>query len=428
MSRSYLRPLLLHNNSIIVNICNEQIDHMRRSNNNNNNRNKKKGGRRNKQQQQFSSRKSIADLSDWNFVANAGPGCHMARQDLVGSSTDWVLEWEEIDPEEFGDDEIPDLAVDTQEHTLTLCNVDACFKVAYITVYDCALRGRNGKVLTAGSTTATPDESSSGSNNNNKLVSCTTLIVLCPPTTFAHLCYLPEDVSPSTLRLESDVQEWQKHPDPDDTHSQTIGFPLQTSSSEDATTATSFLCTQGVGGCLTHFFAGNLHAIDFQCAIGTPLLAVGNGIVVKVKADCNNVTGIAVTNLFAWNSILLQLDEDTENVIDHKHNDTTAGPDETSSSKASAGPLFVEYVHIQSAAVTVGDRVVAGQVIGTSGSAGFSPEPHLHLAAYRSCDDTAATCRVYFHTNHDDDDDDDSTPRKVYLPMAGQRYTANGPV
>ena len=41
-----------------------------------------------------------------------------------------------------GSDEVPDLAVDQ----LTLCNVDDCYKVAYITVYDSVLRGRHGKV------------------------------------------------------------------------------------------------------------------------------------------------------------------------------------------------------------------------------------------------------------------------------------------
>jgi murein DD-endopeptidase MepM/ murein hydrolase activator NlpD len=134
-----------------------------------------------------------------------------------------------------------------------------------------------------------------------------------------------------------------------------------------------------------------MHAIDFRCPIGTPLLAAGDGKVIHVK-DGNTLTGIAVSNLFCWNSILLQLDGD---------------PDD---------PLFVEYVHIQSSSVQEGDRVTAGQVIGTSGSVGFSPEPHLHFAAYRSSDATAATVQVLFRGANG-----------LYLPQAGCYYDANGP-
>lgn len=377
-------------------------------------KNKKKTAIQNRKSNHAAQKKALLPPSeDWNFLSAAGPGCHIARQDLSGK--EWVLEWETInkdDMDSFGDDDVPDLAVDPEEHTLTLCNIENCCKVAYISVFDCELRDRNGKVLSSGTT--------SDSHSLGKLRSCTTLIVLCPPFTFCHLCYLPDTISPSSLLLESDVQEWREHPDPTDTHSQTIGFPLQTSDS-----ISSFLCTQGVGGCLTHFFAGNLHAIDFRCPIGTPLTAVGNGKVVGVKVDCK-ITGIAVTNLFSWNSILLQIDDDTE--IDVANLNCIDDDDDLTTIKANGGPLFVEFVHIQTSAVIVGESVVAGQVIGTSGSIGFSPEPHLHLACYRSSDDAAPTCRVYFHTSCKDALANKTTDRKTrYLPKAGHRYTASGP-
>jgi hypothetical protein len=373
-----------------------------------NSKSKKRGGKNRSHKDDV----SLPPLpEDWNFLSAAGPGCHIARPDLFHTTNhqqqqDWVLDWEAVAADEFGDlDEVPDLAVDPEEHTLTLCNTDPCYKVAYITVFGCPLRGRDGRVLTPGTTT-TRNDASSGTHK-----SCTTLIVLCPPHTFCHLCYLPDTISPASLDLESDVQEWSQHPNPADTHYQTIGFPLQTSDQ-----CPSFLCTQGVGGCLTHFFAGNLHAIDFQCPVGTPLLAVGKGTVISVKVNCN-VTGIAVTNLFSWNSILLKLEngDDAVETLD----EGVQGADE-GDTQVRGGPLFVEYVHIQSATVGVGDTVVAGQVIGTSGSVGFSPEPHLHLACYRSSDDTAPTCRVFFHSTLG------SLPRKLFLPRAGQLYNETG--
>jgi Peptidase family M23 len=372
-----------------------------------NSKSKKRGGKNRSQKDDVS---LPPLLEDWNFLSAAGPGCHIARPDLFNSQStnqqqlDWVLEWEAVAADEFGDDEVPDLAVDPEEHTLTLCNTDACYKVAYITVFDCPLRGRDGRVLTPGTTTR--NDALSGSSK-----SCTTLIVLCPPHTFCHLCYLPDTISPASLVLESDVQEWSQHPNPADTHCQSIGFPLQISDQ-----CPTFLCTQGVGGCLTHFFAGNLHAIDFQCPIGTPLLAVGKGTVVSVKVNCN-VTGIAVTNLFSWNSILLKL-ENGDNAVETL-DQGVQGVNEDDI-QVRGGPLFVEYVHIQSAAVGTGDTVVTGQVIGTSGSVGFSPEPHLHLACYRSSDDTAPTCRVFFHSTLG------SSPTKLFLPKAGQLYNETG--
>lgn len=311
---------------------------------------------------------------DWNFVHEAGPGCHIARHEPPISP--WVLEWETVDVEDY--DEVPDIAVDAEEQELILCNLRAESVVAYISVYDRVLRGREGHILAAGTTTSDEKETRS----------CTTLIVLCPPSTFCHLCHLefPPGTSLDDLQLDSDVQVWNQHPNPADQHDSAIGFPLE---------GGPFLCTQGEGGQLTHFFSGNLHAIDFRCPIGTPLLAVGAGVVVEVK-DKHCLSGVSVSNLFEWNSILIKLD------------DTKGGKGD---------PLFVEYVHIATASVKARDRVTCGQAIGTSGSVGFSPEPHLHFAAYRSSEPTAPTIGVRFQC-HDRDE--------TFLPEAGSHYGANG--
>lgn len=321
---------------------------------------------------------------EWNFLPEAGPGCFIARRD---QSPDWMIEWEEVDPEEFDGEEVPDVAIDTEEQTLSLCNVDPFTKVAYVTVFETRLLGANGNELPLGSST----------DNQGVSTQCATFIVLCPPKVFAHLCFLdvPADQHITQVRIESDVQRWEKHPNPKDEHDQRIGFPLE---------GGPFLCTQGEDGELTHFFSGNLHAIDFRCPIGTPLIAVADGVVVEAK-DQNMLTGIAVTNLFEWNSILIRLDD----------RQTNGGRTD--------GPLFVEYVHIQKTTVKSGDRVTRGQVIGLSGSVGFSPEPHLHFSAFRSAEPTAPTVRVRFEGSSSN-----SKSMHEFLPKAGNWYKSSGMV
>ena len=321
------------------------------------------GGRRRR-------RKQPSPVSN-NFVLDAGPGCYIARRDVPNA---WMLEWEDgVDPSEFSE-QVPDIALDPENHTVTLCNVSDATRVAYVTIYETTVRGVSGKALSAGITV----------DNQGKQASCVTFIVLCPPRTFAHLCSLdlPEGKALMDVTIDSDVQDWSKHPNPQDEHSQQVGFPLA---------GGPYLCTQGEGGHLTHFFSGNLHAIDFRCPVGTEMLAVGDGVIVDVQ-DKHTLSGVGVSNLFSWNSILMELDSEE--------------------------PLLVEYVHISSSAVAVGDRVIKGQVIGTTGSVGFSPEPHLHFGAYRSREPTAPTVRVRF----------ESADQGVFLPVAGEWYSANGPV
>lgn len=334
-----------------------------------------------------------------NFDGAAGPGCHIARhpddrgdgESSAMSASSWVIEWESIDPSDYDEDEVPDLALD--EGILTLCNIHGHYVVAYISVYEAQLRGRDGQLLIQGATT--DDEGSTQV--------CTTLIVLCPPRTFVHLCSVEDERirdNPDLLNLDSDVQEWRRHPCPEDAHAQTIRFPLQGDG--------PFLCTQGVGGHLTHFFSGNLHAIDFRCPVGTPLVSAFEGVVVDVT-DHHRLTGIAVSNLFRWNSILIEMDHGSSEL---QKDDNPPPVDE---------PLFVEYVHINSSLVRKGDRVQRGQLIGTSGSVGFSPEPHLHFAAYRSADATAPTVRVCFESYSGSNN---QSPGQSFLPRAGCWYNS----
>lgn len=335
------------------------------------------------------------EQSESNFVQSAGEGCHIARK-KGDDDEDWVVEWETVDPEEFLGTEVPDISMDPDEKLLSLCNVDThSYKVAYITISGTPLVDRYGKRLKQGVT--------SSSDAAGGMLPCTTLIVLCPPHMICHLCYI-EDLS--LLKIDSDVQRWNRHPDPADTATQALTFPLDG----------SFLCTQSENATLTHFFSGNYHALDFDCPSGTPFLAVGNGVVHAVQTDHSNVTGIGVSNMFQWNSLMLELDKpDEQHVVDTSSE--CVNPEEHV--LRDTEPLYVEYVHIDKSFVAVGDRVERGQVLGTTGAAGFCPTPHLHISAFRTSDDKEPTCRVYFRAKDDG---------HLFLPRAGLTYDGNGKV
>ena len=323
-----------------------------------------------------------------NFFSGAGRGCHIVRindddhaDTIHEDGNDGknhrsnILEWDtEIYAEDFEGQEIPDIAMDPENNTLTLCNVTETINVAYITIYEVDCFGKDGRKF----------ESGISVDNEGNSFSCLTFIVLSPPMTFCTLCHVDVD-DISRVRIESDVQEWKQHPNPSLKHGAPLeGFPLE---------GGPFLCTQGVGGHLTHYFSGNLHAIDFRCAIGTSLLAVEDGIVMEAH-DGNICSGIGVSNMFKWNSILIR-HEDVDNKI----------------------LFFTEYVHIQSSHVQKGDRVQRGDKIGLSGSVGFSPEPHLHFAVYQSDQADAVTVGFLFK----------GTDGIDYQPEAGKLYSAVGP-
>ena len=230
------------------------------------------------------------------FVRDAGVGCHIALDVARANRSSWLLGAEVVDPDEYSSDaEFPDVALDADGRgdapRLSATNADGsdAVKVAYITVYDVKCCGKGNKPLAQGVTI----------DNDGRRSMVTTFVCLVPPRAMAHLCFLRlEGRDVRDVRIDSDFRAWSMHPNPNDTHSQSVGFPLR---------GERFLCTQSEGGELTHFFSGNLHAVDFRCPDGTPVLAVGDGEVIEVR-DENTLTGIAVSNLFKWNSIVLKLD------------------------------------------------------------------------------------------------------------------------
>ena len=354
-----------------------------------------------------------------NFVSEAGPGCVIAH----GVDAPWCLGHERIDPRDYDADAVfPDLAVDPESGILSVVNASGKARVAYVTVYDHPVLRADGTPHARGRTVTADGVERA----------CVTFILTLPPRTIVHAARLADVAA----EIDSDVQDWSTHPAPEDEHPLALGFPLGSKPGGSAAATDAYLCTQGENGDLTHFFAGNLHAIDFRCPVGCEVLAVADATVVEVR-DEETVTGIATANLFRWNSVTLKVDTDVDTNVEN----------------GNGGDLYVEYVHVaaRSACVAVGDRVRRGQKICASGSVGFSPEPHLHFTAFRSRDPAAPTVRVRFakeprRARHDESTSHtadavggggradgarsksrgDVNDGETFLPVAGRWYDAAG--
>lgn len=153
-----------------------------------------------------------------------------------------------------------------------------------------------------------------------------------------------------------------------------------------------YLCTQGVGGHLTHFFSESFHAIDLRCALGTPVLSIGRGVV-KSISEKHCCGGIHVSHLTKWNALSIELDCGL--VVDYVH--------------TSAGSAFVR----------PGDRVEPGQALCRSGDIGFAPEPHLHIEMHRASDPEGPSVPLRFTAN-------DNGTGATFLPQAGRWYSVQG--
>jgi len=346
-----------------------------------------------------------------NFVSEAGPGCVIAH----GVDAPWCLGHERIDPRDYDTDAVfPDLAVDPESGILSVVNASGKARVAYVTVYD-------HPVLRADGTPHAPGRTVNADGVERE---CVTFIMTLPPRTIMHAARLAD----VTAEIDSDVQDWSTHPAPEDEHPLALGFPLGSrpgGDSENDSENAAYLCTQGENGGLTHFFSGNLHAVDFRCPVGCEVLAVADAEVVEVR-DEETVTGIATANLFRWNSVTLKVE--TRRDADDENDEKPNGPN--------GGDLYVEYV---------GERVRRGQKICASGSVGFSPEPHLHFTAFRSRDPAAPTVRVRFAAeprrrrresegtadaasakSANASSDASSEDGATFLPVAGRWYDAAG--
>jgi len=121
-----------------------------------------------------------------------------------------------------------------------------------------------------------------------------------------------------------------------------------------------FPIAQAFGGEVSHLDKQNYYAVDIAMPEGTPVLAARDGVVMTVDNDFYG----AGQDLSKYG--------DRANNIRLVHNDGT----------------MAVYAHLQleSARVSVGDHVRAGQQLALSGNTGFTRGPHLHFVVQRNAD------------------------------------------
>lgn len=280
------------------------------------------------------------------------------------------------DEEEEGEDVPPDLSIDPADGVLSVINASSQHRSYFVSVDNCA------HIISAEGLDLLGD---SASGTRRQFI---TFVVLLPPNTCMELAtlvpkaslssssgkkkgkkkkkasssYRLTDEALASIAVSSDVQECVSVLNADVASSPAIelqSFPLGLSP-EQQQQPLGWLCTQSSGGSLTHFaHPSTFHAVDFRCPVGTPVLAVFSGVIVEVRKE-STATGVHVSNLFDFNSIMLKKNGEED--------------------------VYVEYVHIhhEGVAVAVGDEVEQGQVLCLSGEVGFCPEPHLHLQVQRS--------------------------------------------
>ncbi|PVX51948.1 peptidase M23-like protein [Balneicella halophila] len=118
-------------------------------------------------------------------------------------------------------------------------------------------------------------------------------------------------------------------------------------------TGQEFRINQGYLGTSTH---KNVNALDFSLPFGTEVVAIRDGIVVRVIE--NHQRGCPTKDCASYT-----------NYITIYHSDGT----------------FAEYAHLKhdGSLVKEGDKVLKDQLIGFSGNTGWCSGPHLHIEVYK---------------------------------------------
>ena len=125
----------------------------------------------------------------------------------------------------------------------------------------------------------------------------------------------------------------------------------------------SFMFTQVPGGRITtHFTKSTLHAVDIAMPVGVPIVAARDGVV-EAQEERHGASGEEEPATYEGNFVRV------------RHADATAAT----------------YAHLahRGIAVAVGERVVAGQLLGHSGATGDAHEPHLHFVVTRTLKNSA---------------------------------------
>ena len=158
-------------------------------------------------------------------------------------------------------------------------------------------------------------------------------------------CYFFVGCSVSNNPQRKEIKQLQKGIIKDDT-SYVYSLPYENKKSH--------LIVQGYFGIFSH---KERAALDFKMKRGTNLLAVRDGVVIRVKED-GAKGGWSKKYRSQGNNIVIQ------------HSDNSRSG----------------YWHLQKdgALVKVGDTVRQGQVIGLSGKTGYAATPHLHFIVWKS--------------------------------------------
>lgn len=151
-----------------------------------------------------------------------------------------------------------------------------------------------------------------------------------------------------------------KHDNKEYAHDYIYDLPFKTSD--------KFVINQGYNGTFSH---QNENSLDFTMPIGTEIMAVREGVVIKVIEKNNK--NCEKEECKKYNNLIMIY-----------HSDGT----------------FAEYIHIKQngSKVKVGDTVSKGQLIGYSGNVGWSTGPHLHLVIFNQNLDNRETLKTKFRT------------------------------
>eukprot|EP00435_Cladocopium_sp_Y103_P043275 s1144_g12.t1 len=265
------------------------------------------------------------------------PGCHVAH-----GKVPWILGLEDLKSTTFGDRELPDISIDPGRKVLSVINAQDETRCFYISVFSPCL-GRVGRGAWR------RFASGAARRTDGSTVEVTTFVLVVPARNIMDVCKLStKDVQ--AVDVHSDIVVFK--PTPALTECSFYGFPLE---------GGPFRCSQGRGGKLTHFaHPSTFYALDFDCPVGTPVLAMEEGIVTQ-RLDQETVSGIDVENFFKWNQLTIHQKDGT----------------------------WAEYVHLE---------VLRGQCIARSGDVGFCPTPHLHVEVHRSSAADAASVPFAFQT------------------------------
>lgn len=175
------------------------------------------------------------------------------------------------------------------------------------------------------------------------------------------------------------------HPNPTRWRGLVVGLPLAGASGP-------WLCTQGFGGAGHHRGPSMHHSVDLACDVGTPVVAVGAGVITHAD-DSGRLGGPHVDLLPEANEVRLRLDQGG----------------------------VATYLHLahDSLTVRVGDRVAPGQLLGSSGNVGFSTGPHLHFQINADTEPHDAAESVMFAFR-------DDRHKHGVVPVAGYHFDVRG--